>query len=233
MAREEEEEESPQVPALSSRAPSLRTTNRFPEYRSAYYEAGQPADLAREALFRGCFQGDIEVVRNALSAREAHGPQRAVNVNQAGPQGRTPLHLAAGLQDPRKAVEIVKLLLNRGACVNVRDLHSRTPLHYAAMNRANKGDGVFAARLLLAFKAEGKPIDREGKSPLDYAGPDAEELSHLLGNNDYGSDLAPPRISRDVLRRWGTDGVGVASLWSAKSSRATYGTDLRPPRIRG
>ncbi|KAI1115417.1 ankyrin repeat-containing domain protein [Nemania sp. NC0429] len=81
-------------------------------------------------------------------------------VDETNRKGETALHLAAagGLLD------VVKLLLKRGACCNIWDSDKRTPLHQAVINE--KEDVV---RTLLKAGAHVNAKDREEKTPLWYA----------------------------------------------------------------
>jgi len=74
--------------------------------------------------------------------------------------GNTPLHLAMNMG----YIDIVKLLLAKGADVNARDSYSSTPLHYAA--KSGRKD---IAELLLAKGAEVNAKDRDGQTPLSRA----------------------------------------------------------------
>jgi hypothetical protein len=76
------------------------------------------------------------------------------------PYDRTQLHIAAVWGD----VEIVELLLKRGADPNVKDDNGQTPLHIAAL-----WGHVDVVRVLLEHRADPNAKDNDGKTPLHYA----------------------------------------------------------------
>jgi ankyrin repeat protein len=91
-----------------------------------------------------------------------------------GPQGSTLLHEAAN----KGNIESIKLLLSRGADINVRDkIFGRTPLHVAA--RSNHTD---VAELLLSHGALVNAKDDKGLTPLDSVNvdSDARDIQNLL-----------------------------------------------------
>jgi hypothetical protein len=76
------------------------------------------------------------------------------------PYDRMRLHIAALWGD----VEIVELLLRRGADPNVKDDNGQTPLHIAAL-----WGHVDVVRVLLEHRADPNAKDNDGKTPLHYA----------------------------------------------------------------
>jgi len=83
------------------------------------FAAGCARGRRQEALREAIVAGDAGEVKKLL-----HG---GVDPNTRGPRGATCLHVAAYLGH----VEVVRLLLEAGADVNVRDNDDRTPLRYA------------------------------------------------------------------------------------------------------
>lgn len=128
--------------------------NVYPGVWTALGDRAHPTN----ALLEACFKADAPGVQIALDAGAV--------VNHSGPKGRTPLHLAAMLRAPRAAVAICAMLISHRAKVDLRDEGSNTPLHFAAMNQER---GVFAARLLLTFGAEGYARNAEGDTPMSIA----------------------------------------------------------------
>ncbi|KAM6513650.1 hypothetical protein FALCPG4_016031 [Fusarium falciforme] len=82
--------------------------------------------------------------------------------------GRSPLHIACssgpGSSTATRHEAIVQLLLGKGADIELRDVHGRTPLSYAT----SKGDEVIV-RLLLDNGADIESEDDHGRTPLSYA----------------------------------------------------------------
>lgn len=76
--------------------------------------------------------------------------------------GMEPLHIAGGAD----AVDVVKLLLERGADPNAKDDWEQTPLHQVA-NEASSG--VEVAKVLIAAHAELEVHDNQGFTPLQLA----------------------------------------------------------------
>jgi hypothetical protein len=76
-------------------------------------------------------------------------------------EGMAPLHWAAGCTSP---IERLRLLLDAGASVDVRDFSLQTPLHCAASTST-----LAKTRLLVSRGASLDVIDDEGRSPEEYA----------------------------------------------------------------
>lgn len=105
---------------------------------------------------------------DAIDHRDPAAARRALDAgadpNKPGDFARTPLHEAAA-----ESVEIVELLIARGAQLNPLDGDGRTPLHLAHSD---------AARALLAHKADFLILDKNGNSALHTA---AEESALVCG----------------------------------------------------
>ncbi|KAH6664496.1 hypothetical protein B0J14DRAFT_523182, partial [Halenospora varia] len=99
--------------------------------------------------------------------------------SQRFPKEMTGLHLVAyfGVK------AVVKLLLDQGADVNLKDNYKRTPLHQASVNGHTK-----VVQLLLDQGADVNSKDSDGKTPLDLASASghAEVVQLLL---DQGADV--------------------------------------------
>ncbi len=83
--------------------------------------------------------------------------------------GQTALHLAALNNNS----QLVTLLLNYGAAVNILDSLGRTPLHLASQN-----DSFSVAQILMNYNADPQLKDNDDKIPYDYAS--SEQMQDLL-----------------------------------------------------
>jgi cytohesin len=107
------------------------------------------------------------------------------DVNTVGPFG-APLHIAA----ERGRLDLVQVLIERGADVNIRDSQGRTPLHAAAI-----GGNAEVIRLLIKLGADVNARDNYGETPLHlvaaegaaYPHPSYEEAAKAL--LDAGADV--------------------------------------------
>jgi len=83
------------------------------------------------------------------------------NMESADDSGRTPLSWASGSWANQS---VVRLLLERGAVVDSRDITDRTPLSYAAAN-----GNFISVSLLLEKGAAVDSFDNHGQTPLSHA----------------------------------------------------------------
>lgn len=101
--------------------------------------------------------------------------------------GKCPLHVAASPKVHRDHVEIMQLLLDKGANPNARDKNDSTPLHHSswwkrAKNYPATQGTVEGTRLLLKHGALVDAKDNEGRTPMQLA------LEH--GHNDIVTCLS-------------------------------------------
>ena len=97
--------------------------------------------------------------------------------NQADRDGFTPLHFAA----QRGSLEVLRLLLDRGAEVDARNRFGNTPLFVAVFNSQGRGDLI---ALLRERGADPLRANHSGQTPLG--------LARLIANYDvakYFDDL--------------------------------------------
>jgi ankyrin repeat protein len=95
-----------------------------------------------------------------------HLLERGANVNERDKDNATPLHLASHY----KRLEIVRVLLDHGAKIDLEKDQGRTPLQLAiAGNDHTQGNGVGIARLLLAHGAEAYAQSKYTISTSDLA----------------------------------------------------------------
>jgi ankyrin repeat protein len=111
--------------------------------------------------------------------------ERGADVNSQNDEGLTPLQRAPQVQREGKP-DIMQLLLDYGANVNVDDKHRNTPLHFAA------SEGHFeAARMLLERGADVNSQNDKGLTPLLQASQGRREghrdIMRLL--LDYGANV--------------------------------------------
>jgi len=109
--------------------------------------------------------GDLSLVEKALDNGEE------VNCT-ADEGGLTPLHYACD----RGHVDVVKLLLARGANITALDEGRQTPLHYAVSN-----DFLEVVRLLAAEGADFSMEDEDGNTPVDVAVGETARFLETLG----------------------------------------------------
>jgi hypothetical protein len=125
-----------------------------------------------EQLVAAANRGDIESIKSLLQAEP--------DVNASDLSGATPLTATAGSRMVTAGREIARMLIARGAKVNVPDREGRLPLHMAASNR----DGGEIARLLLDAGADPNAPDPHGDTPahlaaeFGFTNPLAELLAH-------------------------------------------------------
>ena len=146
---------SDEVPTRVRRRITSSLTRRREKQRRKPEGAG--ADTSSEKTFKfhdAVERGDADFVRSCIN--------RGMDVNFRDP-GRanvSPLHLASR----RGFVDIVSLLLEHGACPNIKGPWKYTPLHYAAIFHEAK-----VAKILLDSGANANAIDDKGFSVMDHA----------------------------------------------------------------
>lgn len=88
------------------------------------------------------------------------------DVNKKDSEKSTPLHAAA-----HGSYEVAEMLIKKGADVNSIDTEGNTPMHYAIFRRQ-----VDIVKLLLSFGAEADIKANDGKSALDMAEEQDDEM---------------------------------------------------------
>lgn len=108
----------------------------------------------RNPLFRACREGKLKTVKYLVEYTRA-------DVNVVAPNsGRCAIHLACR----HGHLEIVKVLLNHGACVNAVSLKGWSPCHVSSL------EGNYAmTELLIKHGAALDLSTKNGKTPLDLA----------------------------------------------------------------
>jgi ankyrin repeat protein len=85
-------------------------------------------------------------------------------LNKKNGDGKTPLHVVVGTNDPLKRFVLDALLNEKGCNVNLADKKGNTPLHTAL-----EGGGTFVAEALLAKGANPNLKNNAGNTPLHVA----------------------------------------------------------------
>ena len=129
------------------------------------------ADLQRRktiAFFKALLDGNSVSVNSLLSFSPKLAFAKDAN-------GRLPTHLAA----LKGFVEIMEVLLSKGADVESNDKEKRTPMHYAAEAGSKQ-----MVEFLLAKGAQANPEDRKHKTPKDLANMNGHgEIIEILKEN--------------------------------------------------
>ena len=117
-----------------------------------------------------------------------------IDISEMSRQSKTLLHIAIGsVPKPDKTgpglIDIVKLLLDRGADPNGRDNYDRTPLLRLASDirrlPASSAEILQTARLLLERGADVNAVNMEGKTALHYI---AEAYAYVKGHEGHSRE---------------------------------------------
>ncbi len=141
-------------------------------------------------LENAILNGDIDQVRRHLEA--------GVDLNQTIPgDSAYPLHYAANTH-----ADMIQLLIDHGADVNVKDDKGKTPLHCAAVGAYLEG-----MRALLENGADVNAVDDEGNTPLQLArrGTPAAAFFANLGAASSGEDNLKQKKAVDLLLEYGAE----------------------------
>eukprot|EP00744_Colponema_vietnamica_P007045 GILI01010177.1.p1 GENE.GILI01010177.1~~GILI01010177.1.p1 ORF type:complete len:256 (+),score=47.01 GILI01010177.1:61-768(+) len=169
------------------------------------------------ALFKAAQEGNMEELKTIfhLDSKEKHRDP-IVDVNMINHLAQTPLTVACASsiycvepEVPSMHFNIVLLLLNQGANVNVVDSFGSTPLHYACHQ------GAFdVAILLVQAKARINVANKSGHTPLHKACMSGNVLlvRFLL---DYGAD-------KDAV----THANWTPLMWAARHNHLGVATQL-------
>ncbi|XP_074145361.1 ankyrin repeat domain-containing protein 63 [Sminthopsis crassicaudata] len=122
----------------------------------------KPKDLCPRAGTRTFLEamqaGKVHLARFVLDALD-----RSI-IDCRAEQGRTPLMVAVGLPDPTLRSRFVRLLLEQGAAVNLRDERGRT-----ALSLACERGHLDAVQLLVQYSGDPEAADSAGNSPVMWA----------------------------------------------------------------
>merc|ERR1711974_54345 len=153
------------------------------------------------SLIEAAQEGNLERVRRLVS--DAHAP----DVNEIGPDDRTPLIFAASFGDPA----IVQDLVQAGALVDFQDSFGWSPLHWAADTGHTS-----VVRQLISDGANVNTRDTEGWSPLHWAAyrGNMESVQELVtGGADTSLTTEMDRNTKKQYTAWTSPPCMVTVRW--------------------
>lgn len=120
-----------------------------------------------KVLVRAGAKFDFDTYSALIQATRAGQPEMVAQLVKGGARldatdGDTALHYAVF----NDSVELVQLLLNAGAKIEMKGRSGRTPLHVAVMGRDKESSRIEIITILLKAGARGDSIDVKGNSPL-------------------------------------------------------------------
>ncbi len=140
-------------------------------------------------LANAILTGNIKEVRRSLES--------GIDLNQIiEGEGCYPIHFAIN-----SSLEIMQLLIDNGADVNVKDQKGKTPLHIVTAVKPS----IEKMELLIDNGADVNAVDNEGKTPLAYVsqGTPATSFFASLGVPPDGEETAQRSKAADFLRAQG------------------------------
>lgn len=122
-------------------------------------------------------EGNLEQVKQLIGHNLALNSTRTSSV-------RTPLHVVMYGSDEDIQIQLLTLLLSKGADINAKDVRDWTVLHEAVFNST-----VNVVKFVLEHGANVNAVDAQGMTPLDQAREDrfADTEEVLLA---YGAETA-------------------------------------------
>lgn len=112
------------------------------------------AKFTRTELIEASIDNRTDEVATLLS--------KEIDIDAQDKLGKSALHYAV----QNYHIEIVSLLLSKGAKVDISDIHGNTPLSDAVFNSEGRGEII---RLLLEYGADRNLKNKHGVSPVDLA----------------------------------------------------------------
>jgi ankyrin repeat protein len=148
------------------------------EAKNNFKEDVKPKDIFKKLIY-AIETFNLSEVRHAL--------EMGIHIDMQDNEGCTALHRIAHVVN-LKNINIMSLLINKGANVNAKNNDGFTPLHLAVF-----GGCIEAIRLLLDAGADSSIKDNSDNSSMDYAN---DELKNLISSESISasSNLFSPSI---------------------------------------
>ena len=142
----------------------------------------------------------LKAAKKGYLRKIKHALDNYADIEATNKDGYTPLQMAC----LNSNIAVVKLLLKRGANINVNDDEEKTPLHYACM----KGGNLVITQLLLDAGADINIKDKNGFTPLHLAC----KVS-IFNKLDVVRLLIQRGANVNSKSRYGTTPLHLACIW--------------------
>ena len=188
------------------------------ELEEAFYvsiDTMLPTDISE-----GCQEGNVKKVKAWLG--------NGGSINAEDPHGDSLLHVACSVAED-KHVEIVEVLIRRGADVNQKQSYTggRTPLMAVAKSGGSKGAEI-ALRLMAAGAKKDTERTDEGKQTavklaqekIDKLPNQPEKLAGEVSKEELGKDIIPLSLKQTerFISNYSLLTIEARSLWSLMRS---------------
>ncbi|KAK6183649.1 hypothetical protein SNE40_011084 [Patella caerulea] len=118
-------------------------------------------------LFHAIQRGKVRLTRFIIEAAEGKLQ------NSRDSDGKTPLIFTCMLKEERTRAELVRLLLDKHADVNLKDADGRTALSYACEKRCND----IVNMLIHIYNIDPDAVDKKGNTPLIYCAKQGNDVA--------------------------------------------------------
>ncbi|KAH9057186.1 ankyrin repeat-containing domain protein [Lactarius vividus] len=175
--------------------------------------------VLENTLYR--FNGNFDVAKLLV--------ERGADVNTQNKRRATLLHIAAS----KLNLESVRVLLDLGASVDMKDSQGQTPLHKVLLSKHHRKDRVGIARLLIERGADVNARDENNEAPLHLASYflELKSVRILLDHsaNVDAADNRDPTPLRRVLDHEAYSGKVDLGVTKAEKALVERGADTDPP----